>query len=40
MQERKSGDWLSQEGIPKVEYPTPRSIFGRLFQRKRPPKKD
>lgn len=37
-QERKTGDWLSQEGIPKVDYPTPTSIFGRLFKGKRPPK--
>lgn len=40
LQERNTGDWLSQEGIPKVEYPTARSIFGRLFQRKQPPKPD
>jgi len=37
-QERKTGDWLSQEGIPKVEYPTPKSIFGSLFKRKHPHK--
>lgn len=29
--DRQSGDWLSMEGIPKVEYPTPSSIFARLL---------
>ena len=29
--ERQSSDWLSMDGIPKVEYPTPTSIFGRLI---------
>jgi len=29
--ERQSSDWLSLDGIPKVEYPTPKSIFGRLL---------
>ena len=37
-QERMSGDWLSLEGLPKVEYPTPSSIFGRLFGSRRRPK--
>ncbi len=29
--ERQTSDWLSMDGIPKVEYPTPSSIFGRLI---------
>lgn len=37
-QERQAGDWLSTEGLPAVEYPTPSSIFGRLFGTGRKPK--
>ena len=39
-EERQSADWLSMEGIPKVEYPTPSSFFGRLLGIGRRSKKD
>jgi prephenate dehydrogenase len=38
--ERQSSDWLSMDGIPKVEYPTPMSIFGRLLGRGRKSKSE